>query len=74
MALGLRNQGFLLDDVVDQLLDVGATSDTSLLLGQVEQIYGLSLGLSVVAHILQNNSRWVVSEEELLELHRGSAN
>lgn len=74
MALGLRNQGFLLDDVVDQLLDVGATSDTSLLLGQVKQIYGLGLGLSVVAHILQNDSRWVVSEKELLELHGGSAN
>ncbi len=74
MALCLWNQRFLLDDVVDQLLDVCATSASSLLFGQVKQINRLCLGLSVVAHIFQNDAWRVVSKEKLFQLHLASAN
>lgn len=64
VSLGDRNEVFLLENLVHQLLDVGV-------LVEVEEVDGLALPVSAGSRVLQNDSWGVIPEKEFLEFHSG---
>lgn len=62
------NERFFLEDVVDQLVNVGSDY-CSLLFGKVEKVDRLRFRLAIVSLVFKDDSRWIVSQQELLEFH-----